>query len=208
MLEDAQEKRDNTTAASDAAETETPKQPNADKQAYAEGARKAEKKLIESLGFGSIDDLKAALDDKSNDDKGEAAPEPDDDAKTDGEEGHEAPAEGEKAGNVEEMTARKADELDTREAIKSLKAEVELLKADKIAKDAGVTDDHSEDLVALVRGKGLALTEANIKTEAERHPEWRGKATAGLSIGASTGSEHQDTETEEDLAERLAGWKI
>lgn len=91
--------------------------------------------------------------------------------------------------------------------ILSIKQELELLKAEKIAGKLGIKPDYQEDLVALVRGKGLELTEENLKKEAEKHKEWllsNDGSTGGVKkLGSTDGETNPPVPNEEEQAKKL-----
>lgn len=92
--------------------------------------------------------------------------------------------------------------------ILSIKQELELLKAEKIAGKIGIKTDFQEDLVALVRGKGLELTEENIKKEAERHKEWFTQNDGGSGtrkLGSTDGDTTPPKASEEEQASKMFG---
>ncbi len=96
----------------------------------------------------------------------------------------------------------------TENDILSIKQELELLKAEKIAGKVGVKTDFQEDLVALVRGKGLELTEENIKKEAERHKEWFTQNDGGSGtrkLGSTDGDTTPPKASEEEQASKMFG---
>lgn len=55
----------------------------------------------------------------------------------------------------------------------TLKNEVELLRGEKLALKQGVKTDYAEDAVAILKGKGLEINEANMKSIVDKHPEWK-----------------------------------
>lgn len=91
--------------------------------------------------------------------------------------------------------------------ILSIKQELELLKAEKIAGKLGIKPDYQEDLVALVRGKGLELTEENLKKEVEKHKEWllsNDGSTGGVKkLGSTDGETNPPVPNEEEQAKKL-----
>ncbi|HHU55648.1 MAG TPA: hypothetical protein GXZ48_03005 [Acholeplasmataceae bacterium] len=94
--------------------------------------------------------------------------------------------------------------------VAQLKIELELLKAEKIAGKLGVKPDYQEDLVALVLGKGLELTEENIKKEADKHKEWlkasdEGEKGGVRKLGSTEGEDNPPKDDEKTQARRLWG---
>ena len=65
-----------------------------------------------------------------------------------------------------------------KELEQELTAHKNILKMDELA----IEKDKQEDLLAIIKGKGLELNEATISEEASKHPEWKKKAeTSGIS---------------------------
>jgi len=73
---------------------------------------------------------------------------------------------------------------DNNNEISSIKEELKVLKAEKAVRSFGVKDSYAEDLIALVRGKGLELTEDNLKKESDKHPEWKTSSDEDNGSGA------------------------
>lgn len=77
--------------------------------------------------------------------------------------------------NESEKKGEKGDDM--LKEVSKIKDELAVLKAEKIASTLGVKASYTEDVVALVRGKGLELNEENLKKEVEKHPEWKQSAS-------------------------------
>lgn len=69
------------------------------------------------------------------------------------------------------------------EEVNKIKSELATYKALAYAADAGVKPEYKEDLVALIKGKGLEPTPENIKKEADKHPEWKYQTSTGNGNG-------------------------
>ena len=91
------------------------------------------------------------------------------------------PAEPNKTSTGEVNTQKQPDNTGD---ISAIKEELKALKAEKTVRSFGVKDSYAEDLIALVRGKGLELTEDNLKKEADKHPEWKTSSDEDTSSGA------------------------
>lgn len=97
------------------------------------------------------------------------------------------------------------------EDIAKLKDELSTFKALTYATDNGIKPEYKEDLVAIVKGKGLEPTPENIKKEADKHPEWKyssdGSNGGGAvkPLGSSSGSNTPPALSEKEQAAKLFG---
>lgn len=112
-------------------------------------------------------------------------------------------------GKLDPKENAEKEETKPNEEITAIKQEVEVLRAEKIAGKVGIKAAHQEDLIALVRGKGLELTEENIKKEAERHKEWltsNDETRGGVQkIGSPDGETVPPKADEKEAARKLWG---
>ncbi len=130
---------------------------------FAEGAKKAEKTLLEELGLKSKDELK-------------------------------------------ELLSKTKEEPKAEETVQQLKAELTEIKALNIIKDEDIKKEYQGDVIALLKGKGLDLTEENIKKEIEKHPEWKKEASAGAKeFGTAGGKGDPSQPDEKEQAKKLFG---
>ena len=130
---------------------------------FAEGAKKAEKTLLEELGLKSKDELK-------------------------------------------ELLSKIKEEPKAEETVQQLKAELTEIKALNIIKDEDIKKEYQGDVIALLKGKGLDLTEENIKAEIAKHPEWKKEASAGAKeFGTAGGKGDPSQPDEKEQARKLFG---
>lgn len=89
---------------------------------------------------------------------------------------------------------------------KAKKAEESLKEASErlVFLENGLDPERKGDIEAILKGKGLALTDETVKAELPTHPEWAKKPQVPH-IGADRGEKKQ--ETEYDVAKRFYGWK-
>lgn len=87
------------------------------------------------------------------------------------------------------------------------KADYDSLMAKSICSDLDVKKDCKDDLIAIVKGKGLELTEDNIKSVLEKHPEWKVNSNddrgRSLFIGKTGGKDKPAEPNEKDEARKL-----
>lgn len=94
-----------------------------------------------------------------------------------------------KANDGELKTQLEQANAQNQSLINELNSLKNVLKMDELAIDK----DKQEDLIAILKGKGLEINEATIMEEALRHPEWKKKAeTSGITLLGQT----KETESE------------
>lgn len=93
-----------------------------------------------------------------------------------------------------------------------LEKEVSQLRGEKLALNAGIDATFCEDAIALLRGKGLEINDANVKQIAEKHPEWKkqtnpanGGEGGTLPLGGVGGKQNPPTPEEKTQARKLFG---
>ena len=95
------------------------------------------------------------------------------------------------------------------EDVKALRDEIATFKAEKTALSLGINPSYSEDLVALCKGKGLELTEENLKKEADKRPEWKlqnnGEGGGVKILGSTAGKTATPPADEKELAAKMFG---
>ena len=100
----------------------------------------------------------------------------------------------------------KADEPN--EDVIKLRKELTEMKALNVCKDEEIKKEYQADVIALLKGKGLELTEENIKAEITKHPEWKKKEepTPGAKeFGANGGKKDPGAPDEKEQARKLFG---
>lgn len=94
--------------------------------------------------------------------------------------------------------------------IVSIKNELEILKGEKLALKQGVKPDYAEDAVAILKGKGLEISEANMKAIVEKHPEWKmSNDTQGSGVaplGSTGGKSNPPAVNEQEQAAKMFGF--
>lgn len=144
---------------------------------FAEGARKAEKSILEELGVKSLDELKSKVGVKSTEDVNEK---------------HEA---------------SNNDNTDVEE----MKKEIATLKALNACNELSVKKEFQEDVLSIIRGKGLEVTEENIKATVEKHPHFIQKKDEGQSgvnkLGGTNGENKPQPVSELEQARKIFGLK-
>jgi hypothetical protein len=95
--------------------------------------------------------------------------------------------------------------------IANIKSELELLKGEKLALKQGIKPDYTEDAVALLKGKGLEINEANMKSIIEKHPEWKlssdpNEGTGAKPLGATGGKNTPPAVDEATQAAKMFGF--
>ncbi len=94
-----------------------------------------------------------------------------------------------KANDGELKTQLEQANAQNQSLINELNSLKNVLKMDELSIDK----DKQEDLIAILKGKGLEINEATIMEEALRHPEWKKKAeTSGITLLGQT----KETESE------------
>lgn len=89
--------------------------------------------------------------------------------------------------------------------VTKIKDELATLRAEKLVTQMGVKPSYTEDLVALVRGKGLELNEENLKKEADKHPEWKAsnEDSNGFRLGGLGGKANPPSSDEKEQAKKM-----
>lgn len=178
-------------------------------------------------GGGTGSDDKTKDDDKGNDDKNKKGDEetitltkaeyaeklqqkfaegarkakeaPEDNKSKDGEKGKE----GEKKGANEAGN-------DQTQLIQEIKEELEGYRGEKLALKLGIKADYTEDAIALLKGKGLAINEENIKNLITKHPGWKVStdddgASGVRALGSTGGETNPKAGGEKEQAAKLFG---
>lgn len=114
------------------------------------------------------------------------------------------------------------EQKDTADLNKNVSADNELLakvtkmeeelathKAMNYATDNNIKPEFKEDLVAIIKGKGLEATPENVKKEADKHPEWKYSAdgeNGGVKpLGSTGGANTPPAVSEREAAAKLFG---
>lgn len=102
--------------------------------------------------------------------------------------------------NIEEAKKRLANSASSEDVAE--------LKATVLCNDLDVKKEYREDVIALVKGKGLTMTEESIKSIIDKHPEWKRNAESGasgnvISLGASGGKAQPSKADEREEAKKL-----
>ena len=99
-----------------------------------------------------------------------------------------------------------ADAPDLSKEINAIKSELTTYKAMNFATDNNIKPEYKEDLVAIIKGKGLEPTAENVKKEADKHPEWKYTADGKGEVkplGSSGGQSTPPEGDERDQASKL-----
>ena len=112
-----------------------------------------------------------------------------------------------KAKQSENSTENKDNSKDE---IATIKNELEILKGEKLALKQGVKPEYAEDAVAILKGKGLEVSEANMKAIVEKHPEWKmSNDTQGSGVaplGSTGGKSNPPAVNEQEQAAKMFGF--
>lgn len=82
----------------------------------------------------------------------------------------------------------------------------ETLSAKVICSDLDIKKDYREDVIAIVKGKGLPITEESFKSVLSSHPEWKNDSEENsktVKIGALGGKDKPDAPDERELAKKI-----
>lgn len=95
------------------------------------------------------------------------------------------------------------------EDVAKIKDELATAKAMNFATDNNIKSEFKEDLVAIIKGKGLEPTAENVKKEADKHPEWKyladGSGGTVRPLGSSGGANTPPAVSEKEQAAKLFG---
>lgn len=82
----------------------------------------------------------------------------------------------------------------------------ETLSAKVICGDLDIKKGYRDDVIAIVKGKGLPITEESFKSVLASHPEWKNDSednSKTVKIGAIGGKDKPDAPDEKELAKRI-----
>lgn len=116
-------------------------------------------------------------------------------------------SEPQKSKENENLGEKKADNSSE---INEIKSELELLRGEKLALKQGVKADYAEDVVAILKGRGLEINKENVKAIVDKHPEWKasndkGEGSGAKPLGSTSGENTPPAASEKEQTRKLFG---